>query len=123
MKRLLPCAALAVLLAGCDNLRFPGVHRITVQQGNVVTQQMIDRLKPGMTRSQVRFIMGNPVLVDPLDQDRWDYIYTFQLTGGGPRLRRVLSLYFLEDKLSYFEGHFLPTEAAEEIAAEAAASN
>ena len=118
MKRWLFLAALAGALAGCDSLRFPGVHRITVQQGNVVTQQMIDRLKPGMTRSQVRFIMGNPVLSDPLDNDRWDYIYTFQLTGG-PLLRRVLSLYFLEDKLSHFEGHFLPTEAAEEQEEEA----
>ena len=101
--------AMVLLVAGCSTFRFPGVHRITVQQGNVVSQAMIDKLKPGMTRSQVRFILGNPVVDDSLDQDRWDYIYTIQVAGGEV-IRRLLVLHFSEERLSYFEGDFLPSD-------------
>jgi len=62
-------------LAGCS---FPGVYKIDIQQGNVVTQDMIDQLRPGMTRRQVRFIMGNPLLTDTFHADRWDYLYSIQ---------------------------------------------
>ena len=101
--------AVVLLVAGCSTFRFPGVHRITVQQGNVVSQAMIDKLRPGMTKSQVRFILGNPVVDDSLDQDRWDYIYTIQVAGGEV-IRRLLVLHFREERLSYFEGDFLPSD-------------
>jgi outer membrane protein assembly factor BamE len=103
-------------LVACSSFRFPGVHRINVQQGNVVTQQMIDKLRPGMTRSQVRFVLGNPVIDDQLDASRWDYLYSFQIAGGRT-IRKVLSLYFVEERLSYFEGDFLPTEDQQELSA------
>ena len=96
-------------LAACSSFRFPGVHRITVQQGNVITQQMIDRLKPGMTRSQVRFVLGNAIIDDSLDVDRWDYIYTVQIPDG-ETIRRMLTLYFVDEKLSWFTGDFVPSE-------------
>ena len=99
-----------VILAGCSTFRFPGVHRITVQQGNVISQTMIDKLKPGMTKSQVRFVLGNPVVDDSLDKNRWDYIYTVQIAGGDIT-RQILILHFREDRLSYFEGDFKPTES------------
>ena len=111
-------ALLIVALAGCSTFRFPGVHRITVQQGNVISQSMIDKLKPGMTKSQVRFILGNPVIDDPLKSEQWDYIYTIQVAGGAT-IRRPLIIHFLEDRLSHMEGDYLPAEAAE--AAKAAA--
>lgn len=101
-----------VALTGCSTLRFPGVHRITIQQGNVITQQMIDRLRPGMTKSQVRFVLGNPVVDDPLSQNRWDYFYSIQIAGGDV-VRRKLQLYFIDERLSYFEGDFAPTDALE----------
>ncbi len=104
--------ALSTVLAGCSSLRFPGVHRITIQQGNVITQQMIDRLRPGMTKSQVRFVLGNPVVDDPLVRDRWDYFYSIQVSGGEV-VRRKLQLYFVDERLSYFEGDFAPTAALE----------
>ncbi len=108
---------LTIILAtsGCSTFRFPGVHRITIQQGNVISQIMVDKLKPGMTRSQVRFVLGNPVIDDPLDQQSWEYIYTLQV-GGGQVIRRVLVLHFLDERLSYFEGDFLPSEVAKQIA-------
>ena len=117
MHRLISILAILLLLAACSTVRFPGVHRITIQQGNVVTQQMIDEIRPGMTKRQVLFVMGNPIIDDSLDNERWDYIYTIQLAGG-PVFQRVLSLYFVEGTLSYFEGHFLPTEALEDLRGE-----
>src|SRR3989344_468695 len=70
MRHVLFAAILALLLSGCLS-----VYKVEVQQGNVVTQEMIDKLKPGMTPSQVRFVMGTPLIVDPFHQDRWDYYY------------------------------------------------
>ena len=77
-------------LAGCS---FPGVYKIDIQQGNVVTQDMIDQLRPGMTRRQVRFIMGNPLLTDTFHANRWDYLYSIQ-PGGGERLQERVSVIF-----------------------------
>ena len=108
---------LLILINGCSTFRFPGVHRITIQQGNVISQIMIDKLKPGMSKSQVRYILGNPVIDDSLNQQRWDYVYTIQIAGGDV-LTRVLTLHFLDERLSYFEGDFLPTDEAEKLANE-----
>ena len=115
LRQFIILLALAASLTACFGLRFPGVHRITIQQGNVITQQMIDKLQPGMTKSQVRFVLGTAVMDDPLNQDRWDYIYTIQIAGGNT-LRKVLSVYFVEDQLSHFVGNFVPTEAYKELA-------
>lgn len=98
-------------------MSFPGVHRITIQQGNLLSQQMIDKLKPGMTKSQVRFILGNPIVDDALDKNRWDYIQTIQVAGGDMASSRLI-LYFREDRLSYFEGDYLPTEFEEDTQSE-----
>lgn len=111
-------AVLIILLAigGCSTIRFPGVHRITIQQGNVITQAMVDKLKPGMTKSQVRFVLGQAVVDDSLNHNRWDYYYSIQIQGGEV-VRRKLQLYFVEDRLSYFEGDFIPTAAKEAMEA------
>ena len=102
-------AVTAALVAGCSTFRFPGVHRINVQQGNVVSQAMIDKLKPGMTKSQVRFVLGNPVVNNTLDREQWDYIDTIQVAGGETR-KLSLILHFEDERLSYFEGDYVPTE-------------
>ena len=75
----------------------------------MITQSMIDKLKPGMTRSQVRFVLGNPVIDDPLNRNRWDYVYTVQVGARDP-VQKVLQLYFVEERLSHFEGDFVPTD-------------
>ena len=64
---------------------------------------MLDRLKPGMDKNQVQFIMGTPVLIDPFHNERWEYIYSFQ-EGGGVREQRHITLHFEEDKLSHITG-------------------
>ena len=75
---------------------------------------MVDKLKPGMTKSQVRFVLGNAVIDDPLDQQTWEYIYTIQIAGGDV-IKRVLVLHFKENRLSYFEGDFIPTKNTDEL--------
>lgn len=110
LKPLLSILVLTTLLAGCSTFKFPGVHRITIQQGNVITQTMIDKLKPGMTKRQVQFVLGNPVVDDHLNRDRWDYIYTIDIPGID-RVQRNLHVYFIDERLSYFEGDFAPTDA------------
>ena len=98
-------------LAGCS---FPGVYKIDVQQGNVVTQDMIDQLRPGMTRRQVRFIMGNPLLVDTFHPNRWDYLYSLQPGGGERQQERISILFNGSDQLAGLSGDFMPGVSKDE---------
>lgn len=110
-RNLLPIAFACLFLAGCSNWSIPtipGVYKIDIQQGNVIEQDMIDTLRPGMTKRQVRFVMGTPLLVDPFEPDRWDYVYSFQ-PGGGQRTQEQIALFFKDDKLTHFTGHFRPS--------------
>lgn len=109
MRRLI-LSLLALTLAAQFACSLPRVHKVTVQQGNVITQDMIDRLKPGMTRSQVAYVMGEPVLRHAFQQDRWDYIYTLQIPGYYNDQKRV-SLFFENDVLAYFTGDYAPSSA------------
>ena len=98
-------------LAGCS---FPGVYKIDIQQGNVVTQDMINQLRPGMTRRQVRFIMGNALLTDTFHPDRWDYLYSLQ-PGGGERQQERISVFFNQnDQLVSLSGDFKPGVSRDE---------
>lgn len=90
-------------LMGCSYFQFPGVHKIYVQQGHVITQEMIDQLEPGMTKRQVRYVLGTPLLEDGFKQDRWDYHYG--LRRGDESLRkRHLTVYFDGDAMTRYEG-------------------
>ena len=98
-------------LAGCS---FPGVYKIDIQQGNVVTQDMINQLRPGMTRRQVRFIMGNALLTDTFHPDRWDYLYSLQ-PGGGERQQERISVFFNQnDQLVSLSCDFKPGVSRDE---------
>ena len=98
-------------LAGCS---FPGVYKIDIQQGNVVTQDMIDQLRPGMTRRQVRFIIGNPLLTDTFHLDRWDYLYSLQPGGGERQQERVSLIFNGNDQLVSLAGDFMPGVSRDE---------
>lgn len=96
-------------LAGCSNShllpdKVPFVYRIDIQQGNVITQNMLARLKPGMDKAKVRYIMGTPLIIDTFHDNRWDYVYTFQ-KNGGERVERHVTLYFKDGKLAYVTGN------------------
>ncbi|MBB3104057.1 outer membrane protein assembly factor BamE [Azomonas macrocytogenes] len=99
-------SSLAVFATGCS---IPGVYKIDIQQGNVVTQDMIDQLRPGMTPRQVRFIMGSPLIMDTFHPNRWDYLYSFQ-AGGSRRRQERISLMFdnANQQLVGLTGDFMP---------------
>jgi outer membrane protein assembly factor BamE len=121
MRTLLVCllAVGALGLHGCGSLarglENSGVtYRIPIQQGNVLDQERVNQLQPGMAKRQVRHLMGTPMLVDPFHQDRWDYVYTFRPPRGDTEERRV-SLFFENDQLARIEGDLKP-EAADPTA-------
>jgi outer membrane protein assembly factor BamE len=94
MRNILALIVCAALLAGC----FLTPHKIDVQQGNYLDQNMVAKLKLDMTRSQVRFIMGSPLLADPFHPERWDYVY-IEYKGGTLKQERRLTLIFEGDLL------------------------
>ncbi len=106
--------AALILLGGCAGDRIPGVYRIDIQQGNVVSQDAVNQLTPGMSKRQVRYIMGSPMIVDVFHQDRWDYYYSFNPgSGEGEAEQRHLVLYFQNDQLARLEGDLRPKPEAE----------
>ncbi len=86
-----------------EDIKLPGLYRVDVQQGNIIDQEMIDRLKPGMEKEQVNFIMGTPAIIDPFHTDQWEYVYS-QSENGGTRQQRHIRIYFEDDKLTHIEG-------------------
>ena len=93
----------AVLLAAACSRVPLGVYRVDVQQGNVLSEDMLAQLSPGMEKRKVRFLLGTPMLIDTFNQDRWDYIYTYS-RGGDTIEQRQITLYFEEDRLERIEG-------------------
>ena len=87
--------------------KLPFVYKMTIQQGNIVTEEMVDRLEPGMSKSQVRFLLGTPMLADLFHADRWDYTYTIRRGHDEMQLTR-LTLLFQEDALVRVEGDLRP---------------
>lgn len=105
----------ALLLTGCSGQMLPTLpgltpYKMDVQQGNVVTQEMISKVQPGMTRSQVRFALGTPLVVDPFHSDRWDYVYFYQ-KGGVTTEQRKIAVIFKDDRLVRIDGDVVPARA------------
>ena len=107
MQKILITFITVILLAGCAE--FPGVYKIDVPQGNIITQEMVDQLRPGMTQSQVRYVMGTPLITDSFNKNRWDYLY--RLTkGDGTITQERITLQFNEaGKLEALSGDYRPT--------------
>lgn len=127
IRRYIPVVLLLPpLFAGCARSELPDMpkmpslptvpigFRIDVQQGNVITQEMVAQLQPGMNKKKVNFIMGSPSIQDTFHANRWDYVYTFQ--GGRKRseMRRV-TLYFEDDLLVRVDGDVKPAEGVIEV--------
>ena len=101
----------AVLASGCGFVpRIPGVtpYRIDIQQGNYVSQEMIAQLKPGMTKEQVRFVLGTPMVTDIFHSDRWDYVYWREAPNGARETRKVTVL-FEQGQLARVNGDVVPS--------------
>jgi outer membrane protein assembly factor BamE len=104
--------SLCLVMGACSSLkdnRFLKPHKISIQQGNVITQEMVDRLKPGMSRSQVKFVLGTPLVVDTLNNDQWHYIYSLRL-GNGKLLQKNFIVSFVDNQLSELTGDYKPSE-------------
>jgi len=107
---------IAVLLPACKSVEVPKVpgitpYRMVIQQGNFISQEMVAQLKPGMTKEQVRFILGTPLVNDIFHADRWDYVF-FRETPDGKREQRNLSVVFEKEKLARVLGDLLPSEGS-----------
>lgn len=107
-------------LAGCSSWR-PSIdgsnlieklqpYHVEVQQGNLLKQEQVSMLKPGMTPAQVRFLLGTPLLVDPFREDRWDYSYILR-RGGDVLERRHITVVFEDGKLARILGDVVPSAA------------
>lgn len=110
---LIAATSIAVATCGC-------VYRPTIQQGNLLQLDEIDQVKVGMTRSQVRYILGTPMVSDPFEPDRWDYVYTLQM-GHNKRIDRAhFVVLFDGDKVSQVDKLDLPeeTDVAQRVRAE-----
>jgi outer membrane protein assembly factor BamE len=90
------CTA-SLLVSACS------IHKVDVQQGNVITQEMREQIKEGASKRQVSFILGTPLLADPFHRDRWDYVYSLQTGKNKPEIQRM-TLFFEDDKLIRIEG-------------------
>jgi outer membrane protein assembly factor BamE len=85
----------------------PKVYKIDIEQGNKITSEMLMTLKPGMTKSQVRFVLGTPLIQDTFHSERWDYIYIKKVDDIVIEQRHVI-LNFLDEKLKNITGEVIP---------------
>ncbi len=110
-------AIVASLCAGCSTVpRIVTEYRIDVQQGNVLTQEMVSQLRPGLTKDQVRFILGTPVLMDIFHGSRWDYVYWLKKGSTGTvEQRRLSTLFDGEGKLVRVTGDVTAAQAGDRV--------
>jgi outer membrane protein assembly factor BamE len=100
----------ALMATGCSTImsNIPGVYTIDILQGNMIDQDLIDQLRPNMTKRQVMYILGSPMIADTFHDKRWDYLYSEQ-KNGGDRLQKRVSLYFNGDSLAGVQGDIRPS--------------
>jgi len=95
-----------------SSCRIPGMHTATVEQGNLITQEMVDQLKRGMTEEQVEFVLGSPVHRNSFNINQWVYIYVRE--HEGERERKKLMLEFEDGTLARISGDYVPSPDAVE---------
>jgi len=97
-----------IISAVCFALPACSIHQIDIQQGNVITKKMTDKLKIGMDRNQVRYVMGTPLIVDPFHKNRWDYVYSLDIHNGEKQTSHITVL-FEDERVIRYVG--IPSEA------------
>jgi outer membrane protein assembly factor BamE len=103
-------SAVGLLASGC-------VYRINIQQGNFLNQSAVDTIKEGMTRSQVRYLLGTPMVADSFDKSRWDYIYYLKHGRSRKVDSRRVTVYFDGDKVARLDKPSAADAAAQDAAA------
>ena len=121
-RRVVRVALLALVpfvIGGCASFdryvpswRSFGVYKIDINQGNYLSQDMIDRLKIGMTQQQVKQLLGTPLIASPFRTDRWDYVYEFTRQGLVQE-HRNFTVYFADEKVTRWEGDEMPPSVVE----------
>ncbi len=109
-KSILSVSLLSLSLLSCSTIlnHLPYVYTIDINQGNIIDQAMIDQLRPNMTKRQVLYVMGTPMLVDFFHENRWDYIY--QMKKGGEEVeKKAISIFFENDKIKGIQGDLRPS--------------
>lgn len=108
--------ALVLALTACGVPRIVTPYRMDIQQGNYISQDMVAQLKLGMSREQVRFVLGTPLVTDAFHADRWDYVYYLDRFGGR-REQRKIAVIFEDGKLAHVLGDVVPAQPAAEATA------
>ncbi len=105
--------AVSVLLASCSSMSLPGLstHKVEIQQGNLITPEMREKIKVGMSAPLVRSVLGTPLITDPFHAKRWDYVYTLE-QGGKMVEKQRLTLYFEDDHLVRIDDSNMPAGTA-----------
>src|SRR5271165_6079304 len=109
-RPLLVTLSLSLLSSAC-------VYRINIQQGNFLDQAAVDQVKPGMTRSQVRYLLGTPMVADPFNKERWDYIYYLKKGRTSHVDSRRVTVYFDGDKVARLDKPSAAVAAAQDASA------
>jgi outer membrane protein assembly factor BamE len=110
LRALAAIAALFLVSCGSARLPMPDItpYRIEIQQGNFVSQEMVSQLKLGMSKDQVRFVLGTPLIIDSFHADRWDYVFRRQRANSRELEQRKLAVFFEDGKLKRIEGDVTP---------------
>jgi outer membrane protein assembly factor BamE len=106
---LLSASFLSLTLPACTVVDWM-TYKLPIQQGNFLEQKDVDKLRPGMSRDQVLFVLGNPIARSSFDDTRWEYVYTLRL-GGDVTNQKNLTAFFKQDSLERIEGDFKAPEA------------
>src|SRR5450759_3805768 len=115
LRALAALAALFLVSCGWARLPMPNIapYRIEIQQGNFVSQEMVSQLKPGMSKDQVRFVLGTPLITDSFHADRWDYVFRRQKANSRELEQRKLAVFFEDGKLKRIEGDVTPAASTD----------
>lgn len=107
-------AIASIALGGCASERslsfFPGVYRISIPQGNIISEDKVDQLRIGMTKNQVRYLLGTPLVNDPFHLDQWNYVYS-RRDPDGNETRQELTVTFVDGGVSEIEGIYAPSSS------------
>ena len=111
MQRIL-ILTLPLLTAGCGLAPSLTPYRMEIQQGNYITQEMVAQLKPGLTRDQVRFVLGTPLVSDIFHEERWDYVFLRQRASSREIEYRRIAVFFEDGKMKRVEGDTVAAASA-----------
>ncbi len=102
--RFIAIFAFSIAVIGCSVNNLPFVYKVEVQQGNLLTQEDLQKIKIGMSKRQITYLIGSPNIIDPFHQDRWEYIFTLKPSRGDYKENKITFLFDKENKLTEIMG-------------------